>query len=416
MQIEDSQSHKVSVPTFINYTFLILILTQSIWVSILRISNIYTTIAISLILSIYFALLAKENYLKLMKTPPVLFWAMWVIYNYVNWKMIGIVNTDSPLMFVLTSFVYPTMTMCIIYFEGRRNLRKTTMVVLIALSIYVIVGLLFQGNANIAPENVVDAKRGGKILGNALPLNACMMAFFSVVANAKGWISKKWLMALLAISLASIFFVATRKALVGWGIIVAMSFFTGFNLNKPADFFKVLFFLVALSLAYNYVMEETYLGERLAQTEEQGEDANETNVKQLDYLGDRATQYILGWELFLKNPINGIGLRNFQVVSDFPFLLHSEYMVQLCECGIIGAILYILFMGGIIAKVVRIYNKKNSKVFFVCMGGILCILFINFTAWTYQGNAYFAMYGLILAVCYHEKKKKLGIAIPSKQK
>lgn len=415
MLVQDYQSRKINVQTFFNYTFLTLIITQSIWISVLRISNIYTTIAVSLILSIFFALLAKQNYLKLMKTPPVLFWAIWVIYNYVNWKMIGIVNSDNPLQFVLASFVYPIMTMSIVYFEGRKNLRKTTLVVLVALAIYVMLGLLLQSD-NGLPSNALGDSRDRSILGNELPLNACMMTFFAVVANTKGWISKKWLIALLAISLASIFFVATRKALGGWGIIVAMSFFTGFKLNKPSNFLKVLFLLVAFYLAYNYVMEDTYLGERLADTEEQGEESNQTNVKELNYLGDRAMQYALGWELFLENPISGIGLQNFQVVADFPFMIHSEYIVQICECGLIGAILYFLFMGGIMVKVVKNYNKKNSKVFFVCMGGILCILFINFTGWTYQGNAYFAMYGLILAVCYHEKKKKLELAIPSNLK
>lgn len=373
----------------------------------------YTTIVAILFFSVFFALLIKGNYnyFKLMKTPPVLFWAVWVIYNYINWKMIGLVNADNTILFILNNFVYPIITMSIIYFEGRKDLRRTTLFVLFSLSLYVVLGMLI-GDRGVSQADIIDPNRGGNRLGNMLPLTACIMAFFSIMAYAKGWINKKWVFVLLTITLVPIFLGATRKAIGGWGLIVAMSFFTRFNLNRPADFFKVLFLIIALYLSYTYIMEDTYLGERLMTTEEQGEDSNDTGIKGLNYLGDRATYYILGWELFLEHPINGIGLRNFQIVADFPFVIHSEYIVQICECGLIGTILFILFMGSMIACIVKM-SKTNSRLFFVCIGGILCMLFLNFTAWTYNGNAFFAMYGLILAVCYHEKKKKqLGIAIP----
>lgn len=105
----------------------------------------------------------------------------------------------------------------------------------------------------------------------------------------------------------------------------------------------------------------------------------ESEFEALNYLGDRAAQYMLAWDLFLEYPITGIGLKNFSVMANYPFVLHTEYMVQLCECGIIGSALYLLFMGGLFKTVFRIW-KSNGRLFYICLGGLLCMLFLNFTA------------------------------------
>lgn len=390
--------------TLLNYAYLVLLLTQEFLSQVLGISGMYSAVMLLLGLSVFFAIQSKHNYLNLMKTAPIVFWTLWVVYNFINWKLVGIVNAEGGTMqFVLTRFVYPIVTMSIVYYEGMKNMKRTTLVVLVALAIYVFGGLFLEGVVQSAKQAWEDSERGETSLGNHLPLTACMMAFFSIMASAKGWISKQRLYILLAVSFAAIVYVATRKALAGWCLIVVMSMFTGFDLRKPSNLFKFLLLIGIFFLAYNYVMEDTYLGERIVDTTEQGEESNESDVEALNFLGDRAMQYYLAWELFLEHPITGIGLRNFSVVADFPFVLHTEYMVQLCECGIIGSVLYLLFMGGLVVRTFRI-KRFNARLFYICLGGILCMLFLNFTAWTYQGNHYFAMYGLILATCFHETK------------
>lgn len=371
---------------------------------VLGIGGMSSAVMVLLGLSVFFAINSKYSYLNLLKTTPIVFWTLWVGYNFINWKLVGLYNEEgSPLQFILSRFVYPIVTMSIVYYEGIKNMKRTTLVVLVALAIYVLGGLFLEGVVQPAKQAWDESGRGETSLGNRLPLFACMLTFFSIMASAKGWINKKWLYILLAVSFAAIVYVATRKALMGWCVIVVMSLFTGFDLRKPSNFFKFLLLIGVFFLAYNYVMEDTYLGERIVYTEEQGEDSNESEVKALNFLGDRAMQYLLAWDLFLEHPITGVGLRNFSVLTNYPFVLHTEYMVQLCECGIIGSVLYLLFMGGLVVTVFRL-KKSNGRLFYICLGGILCMLFLNFTAWTYQGNHYFAMYGLILATCYHETK------------
>jgi hypothetical protein len=403
MQI-NKKSRTLENSTLLNYAYLVLLLTQGFLSQVLGIGGMFSAVMVLLGLSVFFAINSKYSYLNLMKTTPIVFWTLWVCYNFINWKLVGLYNEEgSPLQFILSRFVYPIVTMSIVYYEGGRNMKRTTLVVLVALAIYVFGGLFLEGVVQPAKQAWEDSERGETSLGNHLPLTACIMAFFSIIASVKGWISKPWLFGLLAVSFAAIVYIATRKALMGWCLIVVMSLFTGFDLRKPSNFFKFLLLIGIFFLGYHYVMEDTYLGERIVDTHEQGEESNESDVEALNFLGDRAMQYYLAWELFLEHPITGIGLRNFSIMADFPLVLHSEYMVQLCECGIIGSVLYLLFMGGLIIKTVRL-KRSNARLFYICLGGILCMLFINFTAWTYQGNAYFAMYGLILATYYHETK------------
>jgi O-antigen ligase len=90
-------------------------------------------------------------------------------------------------------------------------------------------------------------------------------------------------------------------------------------------------------------MDHTVLGRRLNDIEETSKLYNKTNIAVFDLLGDRTYYYLKGWELFVKHPVTGIGLRNFRIKTGSKETMHSEYMVQLAEGGIIGSFLFILF-------------------------------------------------------------------------
>ena len=57
----------------------------------------------------------------------------------------------------------------------------------------------------------------------------------------------------------------------------------------------------------------------------------------------RAIQYEFGYEKFLENPYFGIGLNNYKQFDGYNLVLHSEYLVQLIENGLVGFILFFLF-------------------------------------------------------------------------
>ena len=104
--------------TLLNYAYLVLILTQGFLSSVLGIGGMYSLAMVLLVLSVYFAIKSKHSYLNLMLTTPIVFWALWVVYNFINWKLVGIFNAEGgKLPFILSRFVYPIVTMSIVYFE-----------------------------------------------------------------------------------------------------------------------------------------------------------------------------------------------------------------------------------------------------------------------------------------------------------
>lgn len=179
----NNKSRTLDNSTLLNYAYLVLLLTQGFLSQVLGIGGMYSAVMVLLGLSVFFAISSKQSYLKLMRATPIVFWTLWVGYNFINWKLVGIVNAERGLPFILSSFVYPIVTMSIVYYEGMRNMKRTTLVVLVALAIYVFGGLFLEGVVQPAKQAWEDSERGETSLGNHLPLTACMMAFFSIMGT-----------------------------------------------------------------------------------------------------------------------------------------------------------------------------------------------------------------------------------------
>ena len=149
----------------------------------------------------------------------------------------------------------------------------------------------------------------------------------------------------------------------------------------------------------SYIFDDTLLGERFSLVAEQGRAYNKTGYELFNFLGDRSIYYIEGWKLFKLHPIIGIGISNYVKVlpSDMP--IHSEFMVQLAETGIIGSSLFILFHYTMFRRIFAVRKKENGKNIRLTMCGIMvCILFIGLSAWTYSMKAYYVLFGTIIAL------------------
>lgn len=389
--------------SFLNYLFIGSVLLDEIFSAFLGVKGMPAiSITLFIITLILYSSEDRSLFWKCLTNPPLLFWLFWCIYSWLNWEIRGIEPQGEVLYrHYLSSFVLPLLTLCIIYFEGSKNLRMITLVVIIYIALYCLFGVFFQerGTGNIA-DGTTDA-RGRTVLGNHLPLNAICLTFFVCFAYINRFLNKELFFMLLALTVASIFFFATRKAFGGWIIIVTSLCLTKVDFRKPKNIVIFILFGIILYFVYDFVLHNTLLGARLLLISDDADYVGKW-VKipsYLNFLGDRAAHYVLGWKLFLEHPITGIGIHNFQFYSGYRNRLHSEYMVQLCECGIVGFSLWALFMKGLFVSVRDALKIKAKSVSLVCLGGIVCMLFIDMTAWTYQGAHFFVIYGLILAYC-----------------
>lgn len=387
---------KLSFETYLNYGFISLVLLEDVMNVLFKFRGVYL-ISFALLIFSLAIMLKSKNFRQIFTKPPIIFWGCWVLYSLANWAIKGIMNPYANILFYIIGYmVFPFSVMCIIYYEGNKNLNRLVITLLWIMGVYVLFGSIFQkgGSGDIGDD---WAGRGGAELGNSLPLNACVLSFVSLFAYVKKYISSKTVVCLLLLSLFAIFFVATRKALGGWLILLLFFLMGEYNIRKPRNLVLLILLGVAIYTMVDYVLANTLLGARMQTIEEQAEFYNETNNKLLGFLGDRAFFYIKGWEIFLQNPITGIGLTNFPIVTHTLFGLHTEYMVQLCECGIIGTLLYVLFNWSLFYMI--LYSMKRRMVTLLLLGGMAMLLFIGITAWMYSFPRYFVIYGIILASC-----------------
>lgn len=380
----------------IGYAFIVLALLSDVLIRMIQIKGIDYLCFIFLVWE-FIAFSGDVVYKKAKSVLPIKIWLIWVIYAFINWMVVGIHMEENTFNFIIRIFILPIGMMWVVYYEGSVDLEKTSKVVLCAFFLQVVIGVLFQDSGS--GEGTKWDARGGAELGNGLALTSCCMCFYALFCKINRFIGKKVFLVVIILSVVGIMFVATRKAFAGIIILFVFYLIGDYERRKRKKIVSLFFFVAVIALVGSYMMNHTVLGARFAETENQGEQVMMRYDAPvfLKFLGERAIQYMLSWNLFLQNPITGIGIRNFIVLTDYPVVLHSEYMVQLCENGIIGFLLFCMFFISMFKLLFKKYNKETKKVVLICMGGLLCILFIDLTAWTYQFPRYFAVYGIIMA-------------------
>ena len=76
--------------------------------------------------------------------------------------------------------------------------------------------------------------------------------------------------------------------------------------------------------------------------------------------------------------------------------LHTEYMVQLCENGIIGFALLMLFYYQLLKGLWKKHKDGYSTA--MCLGGLLMVLFLNLSTWTYNLHIAMIIYALLITI------------------
>ncbi len=343
--------------------------------------------------------LHDKAFRRILCKTPIMLWLLWCIYSFANWYMAGVPPENGTLIgFARQHFILPFTMLITVYYEGLKDLRGTVLTIVLALCVYMLIGLTMQDMKGTG-LGTGWAARGGKLLGNSLPLNACTFIFAVLFASVHGWIKPRYLYMAATLGLVAIFAVATRKALGGVMILFVFYIVAKMMPFSAKRFANLLLLCGIMYTSFSWVMDHTLIGKRMEEIEKVGKMSNKTDIVILNKLGDRASHYILGWEVFRKYPVTGIGITNSRRLFHMEYPLHTEYMRQLAENGIVGTALWLLFIGSILRTIWKSRRCNPRPVWLVCLSGMTYILFIGLTAWTYEFPHYFAIYGLILACC-----------------
>lgn len=343
-------------------------------------------------------LLHKDKAIKVSFTKGAVgVWGIWSIYTFINWTLIGI-NPDGILL--INKFWGLMRIYCffaVLYYEASIDFDGALNRLFYIFFIYAILGIFFQESELITKGH--NEGRNRTTLGNHFPLAMCSYAFIAFLAKTKKIFSNLKVFSIICMVIAVIIESATRKCLGAVFLLAIFYFLSQFNMKSPKTYILLLVSLIGLYTAYCYVLDNTLIGDRLKNVED------EVNVSvnvpwYLSFLGDRASHYMLAWDMFLDNPINGVGTKNFMHLSRLGMPPHTEYMTQLCEGGLIGSSLFIIFL----VKIIRLLKKSfeyhiDKGCSIICLSGVFMLLFISLTAWIYEGAHFFVIWSLVLAYC-----------------
>lgn len=404
-------SHTLRLSSKINYLFLAYVLVWPVLnKTIIPIDGAGRIGQLLFLISLLFNVLERD-FLETMNRKPISLWFIWVIYVTIVWFWFGHNVTEvfesrpvSDVTFVFTRFVTPFYAMLLIAREIRLNEIPLLKWILACYLIFIMLAT-FCGTSNITDDGRVMSS-----MGNELPLGAMSMFFWAAYMNLRHKLKTRYVAILFIVAFICILLAATRKAFIGLLIISLFWLIARNKMYKPQKLFILIGVLALLYLGVQYVMDNTALGERFAGTDDAAEIYNTSDIPILNFLGDRAIFYIMGWEIFLEHPWFGIGLSNFQIETGYPLPIHSEYIVQLCEGGIVGSIIFILFYLNMLTCVVwvRKSNKDNFGIYLLFLSLFLTVLFINLTAWTYQFPHYFICFGLVIGKSFSLMDRKFA--------
>lgn len=399
-----SNTSKASIKTVINLAYLVfLIVWQPIKMLTIQIDGKGRIPFVLTLFVLLYNLFANPDVRKLMWKKPFVIWLIWIVYAFVNMMVKGYhFDSNTPLFFLVNKLLAPYLALALTCHEGVVNRKRLVKLLIFAFAFYCVLGFFFMGRVRSEDDSSLT-------LGNGLAIYGSFLVFLLIAARNEEAISGFSFTTLVVLALLMIISTATRKA---FGVAVILIAFYGLSLVslKPKNIFFVIVLAIGAYVGVEYVMDNTYLGERLANTSEQAESRIDYvyDSKFLQFVGDRAPHYVLGWEIFRQHPVTGIGLYNFMHVSGFLERLHTDYMVQFTENGLIGIALFALYYFWYIKnlnKLRRISENKSKAV--IGLGWIVAVLFLGLSAWTYDMPAAFICSGVVASFVYSYNKCEL---------
>jgi len=346
----------------------------------------------------------KGSFLHLLKENPFWIWLVWILYNFINTLSKGLFD-ESPFLFLIR-LLYPLIIILILNHKWIESQQRILFNILI-ISLYFYLAFLFIFDINI----LFGGRNNGELNANIVGINFFVLVFVLILKFTYNQIKMVPFLLLLFLPITVIILVASRKAFISLFILIGGFLFSRLKGHPIKRLFFLVFVTATLYIGMIFIVENTLLGERLLETSTatQLHETLRTNTI-LDIFGDRGIYYYYGWNIFLDNSITGIGLRNFKSESSFTTLIHSEYMVNITEGGILGSILFFFFYYWIARHLLQIYIKERylRMTTIVYIVGFLGVLFINTAAWTYDSIPIFILLGLIIRyIRSHQSIKSL---------
>ena len=365
--------------------------------------------AIFVLFGLYYSL--TKDFRNLLKTTPLVVWLVLTLYHCFNAMAKGVLEVDAvdvlhglKIYFCIAIFIY----------WAQIDLLKTVEILYRCFFIYLIVcffvcgGLLLDG-----------ARLSGAIYATQLGQFAATTAFFGAVLcffKSKNNIAfSMYLLVPFFITLLT----QSRNSVAMLTVIV-VGYFLANRLKRGFDIFGVFklafVFLFGLGLLAVVIMNSSLYERALDSTDKNLNSyylkKNATNTVFDKIAGDRLIYYVEGWKFFKRNPLTGIGMWGFKQKFGGDYPLHSEYMIHLCEGGVVGFSLWVFFLSCCVKnmKTLKLVPGYRLLLFF----GLFEYLFCGIYAREFYYEFFYPMISLFLVDFQKIRNQFVVVTIPPK--
>lgn len=379
--------------TWINYLFLFLVINYQLVAKF--ITHIDSAGYFLLALSLVVLLLNSKQVISVQSTKPVKFWLLWCIYVIVNYYLHPVHVNDLTFLQLYRFVFYPFITMTIIIIEYKNNPIPLIKLCAVTILTHTLLGFYFDRGILYRNEDM------DHVLGNAYAIITCFGLFYLTLLQRTKHINMILFVVLVIVVLIVLAMSGTRKAFGAGLIMLVFWMFSIVDIKKARTWVLTLFLAFGVYWGYDVLMQNTFIGQRMEYYGEQQERNLPSDAPEfLKVFGDRAPHYFYGWKQFSKKPVFGVGLSQSRVeYSDRTMVyLHTEYMAQLADNGIVGfAFFFALYYW--IGKGLLKKRKSDKQLGLVMIGGFAVVLFLNLTAWSWSFPQYFMCLGVLIGYC-----------------
>ena len=332
----------------------------------------------------------KSIFFKRLFRKPYIIWLIWIVYALSNTFLKE--ESTSALNMNLSFVGFVMMPLIVILIIG--NLKMIQIRYFLNMLIFSFFFRIFLSAIFDSYSSEFGGYRfGSEFNANLIAFGGIIMGFLIFLKKAIFHKISAFDKSLLIIAVLLIVLTASRKSFLA---IIIMTFgylmiFSSGNFLKK--YLKILIYSFIIISSSFLVLKDSVVVERMTKTF----NTTKSATNELEMFDGRALQYIDGMEVFKENYITGIGLLNFMNVDQWGLALHSEYLVQLVECGIIGFSIFLFFHIYIIRKLVRfkkiIRFEKAAKVFLLYY---IIFFILSWGGWSYNIIIFWIIPGLAI--------------------
>ncbi len=289
-------------------------------------------------------------------SAPLTVWMLWGIYQAANLVARGgdYVHAYKTIPFFIFIFCGKLAFFAVVATMLLRNSSKTVVAVSAALSCNCLLFLIFgeittyTGNVERLLSNVINAN---EIAFSAVTL--VVLCCYMLLKSPKTFLFS-WLGILLAVVVIT--YAASRTA---FACLVPIAIWGGWNILR-SKFKLITSIIIAAIIAvtillpvWNYIENRTAVGYRFQYREQEMERLQLRSGIISRVLGERSIYVYDGVDLWLRNPIFGVGYLNYINYSRYGTVCHIEYIAQLAEGGAVGFLIYGVFLSMLIYPLLK---------------------------------------------------------------